>query len=143
MKALLAILTLSALMFSCGNEEVMDDPGLPKETKAQKGGDLRSRAARHIEAQLNIAGTERYGLTIYTQNLDGDDKEDAIITVNRFNYALEKAKQSPNPAKLAEIGYLGNYNYIFYYDGGLDLISPAIAVPSSPYSIDASLMSIA
>ena len=133
MKAILAILTLSTLMFSCGNEEVMDDPALPKEPSAHEGGDLKSRAARHVEAQLNIAGTERYGLTIYKQNLDGDDKEDAIITVNRFNYALEKARQSPNAAKLAEIGYVGNYNYIFYYDGGLDLISPAIAVPSSPY----------
>jgi hypothetical protein len=133
MKALLAILTLSTLMFSCGNEEVMDDPALPKEPTAHEGGDLRSRTVRHVEAQLNIAGTERYGLSIYKQNLDGDDKEDAIITVNRFNYALEKAKQSPNAAKLAEIGYVGNYNYIFYYDGGLDLISPAIAVPSSPY----------
>jgi hypothetical protein len=133
MKALLAILTVSFLIFSCGNEEVMDDPGLPKEPTDQEGGDLRSRAVRHVEAQLNIAGTERYGLSIIRQNLDGDDKEDAIITVNRFNYALEKARQSPNAAKLAEIGYVGNYNYIFYYDGALDLISPAIAVPSSPY----------
>ena len=69
MKALLAILTLSALMFSCGNEEVMDDPGLPKEPTNQEGGDLRSRAVRHAEAQLNIAGTERYGLSIIKQNL--------------------------------------------------------------------------
>lgn len=133
MKALLAILTLSALIFSCGNEEVMDDPGLPKENPGHEGGDLRSRAVRHVEAQLNIAGTERYNLSIFKQNLDGDAQEDAIITVNRFNFALEKAKQSPNAAKLAEIGYVGNYNYIFYYDGGLDMISPAIAVPSSPY----------
>jgi hypothetical protein len=133
MKALLAILMLSAVLFSCGNEEVKDDPGLPKENPSHEGGDLRSRAVRHVEAQLNIAGTERYGLSIIKQHLDGDDQEDAIITVNRFNFALEKAKQSPNAAKLAEIGYVGNYNYIFYYDGGLDMISPAIAVPSSPY----------
>jgi len=95
MKALLAILMLSAVLFSCGNEEVKDDPGLPKEKPGHDGGDLRSRAVRHVEAQLNIAGTERYGLSIIKQHLDGDDKEDAIITVNRFNFALEKAKQSP------------------------------------------------
>ena len=133
MKALITIFTVSALMFSCGTEEAIDDPKLPKETNTQEGGDLRSRAIRHVEAKLNIAATERYTLEIHKQNLDGDDKEDAIITVNRFNYALEKARQSPNAAKLAEIGYVGNYNYIFYYDGALDLISPAIAVPSSPY----------
>ena len=70
MKALLAILTLSALMLSCGNEEVIDDPGLPKETASHEGGDLRSRAVRHVEAQLNIAGTERYSLSIIRQNLE-------------------------------------------------------------------------
>lgn len=133
MRAFLYILMLSTLFFSCGNEGSVEDTAQPKEPQTDKGGDLRSRALRHVEAQLNIAATERYILEIHKQNLDGDDKEDAIITVNRFNYAIEKAKQSPNAAKLAEIGYVGNYNYIFYYDGGLDMISPAIAVPSSPY----------
>jgi hypothetical protein len=74
MKALLALLMLSTVLFSCGNEEVMDDPASPKEPTAHEGGDLRSRAVRHVEAQLNIAGTERYGLSIYKQNLDGDYK---------------------------------------------------------------------
>lgn len=133
MKAFLYILLLSPFFFSCGNEASVEDAALPKEPQTDQGGDLRSRALRHVEAQLNIAATERYILEIHKQNLDGDDKEDAIITVNRFNYAIEKAKQSANAAKLAEIGYVGNYNYIFYYDGGLDMISPAIAVPSSPY----------
>jgi len=133
MKVFLAIIMLSAALFSCGNEELLDEPAVPSETNAHEGGDLKSRAIRHVEAQLNIAGTEDYELKIYKTNLDGDHIRDAIITVNRFNYALEKAKQSPNASKLAEIGYVGNYNYIFYYDGGLDMISPAIAVPSSPY----------
>lgn len=133
MKAFLYILLLSTLFFSCGNEASVEDASLPKEPQTDQGRDLRSRALRHVEAQLNIAATERYILDIHKQNLDGDDKEDAIISVNRLNYAIEKAKQSPNAAKLAEIGYIGNYNYIFYYDGRLDMISPAIAVPSSPY----------
>ncbi len=123
----------SLILFACGNEQTDAASDVPEETSTHQGNDLRSRAARHVEAQLTITGTETYTMNISRANLDGDELEDAIITVNRFNYALEKAKQSPNAAKLAEIGYVGNYNYIFYYDGGLDLISPAIAVPSSPY----------
>ena len=96
MKALLAILMLSAVLFSCGNEEVKDDPGLPKENPGQEGGDLRSRAVRHVEAQLNIAGTERYGLSIIKQHLDGDDQEDAIITVNRFTVMIASSLSSPS-----------------------------------------------
>ena len=30
--------------------------------------------------------------------------------------------------------FIGNYNYIFFFDGGLNQISPPMAVPSSPYS---------
>ena len=133
MKSVVTMVCFSLILFACGNEQTDAASDTPEETSTHQGNDLRSRAARHVEAQLTIAGTEAYTMNISRANLDGDELEDAIITVNRFNYALEKAKQSPNAAKLAEIGYVGNYNYIFYYDGGLDLISPAIAVPSSPY----------
>jgi len=133
MKSVVTMVCFSLILFACGNEQTDAASDMPEETATHQGNDLRSRAARHVEAQLTIAGTEAYTMNISRANLDGDELEDAIITVNRFNYALEKAKQSPNAAKLAEIGYVGNYNYIFYYDGGLDLISPAIAVPSSPY----------
>ena len=88
MKALLAILMLSAVLFSCGNEEVKDDPGLPKENPGHEGGDFRSRAVRHVEAQLNIAGTERYGLSIIKQHLDGDDKEGRAFALGILNFYL-------------------------------------------------------
>jgi hypothetical protein len=64
--------------------------------------------------------------------LDGDDKMDAIITVNRLQFALDEAAKSDNSAKRAEFGFMGNHNYMFYYDGGLDKISPQIAIPSTP-----------
>jgi hypothetical protein len=64
--------------------------------------------------------------------LDGDDKEDAIITVNRLNFAIDEAANSANPAKRAEIGYMGNFNFFFYYDGAKDMISPPIVIASSP-----------
>ena len=132
MKRILAFTCWCIVIVSCNNKgATTDNP--PKNTKENVKGDLNSRAARHVEAQLKIDGTEHYTMSIFKSQLDGDGKEDAIITVNRYDFAINTAKQSPNAAKLAEIGYVGNYNYIFFYDGGLDMISPAIAVPSSPY----------
>jgi hypothetical protein len=109
------------------NNKVIDESELPKEK-----GDFNTYVKRHIEAQLRISANEKYELKIYNGNLDGDDKQDAIITVNRLNFAIEEAANSPNPAKRAEIGYMGNFNFFFYYDGAKDLISPPIVIASSP-----------
>lgn len=94
--------------------------------------DLNTYAKQHIEAQLRIPATEKYTLSIHKENLDGDDKQDAIILVNRYQFAMDEAVQSTNPAKRAELGFMGNYNYLFYFDGTLNLISTPLAVPSSP-----------
>lgn len=124
---------IAFFVFACNespssNEiEKVDETTIP-----ENHGDLETYAKRHVTVKLGIPSTEKFDLKIYKENLDGDDKEDAIITVNRKEFAINEAAQSPNPAKRAEIGFMGNYNYIFYYDGGLDLISPPIAIPSSP-----------
>ena len=94
--------------------------------------DLNVYAKNHIESELRISVNEKYTLSIHKENLDGDDKIDAIILVNRYEYALEEAAKSVNPAKQAELGFMGNYNYFFYFDGALNLISPPLASPSSP-----------
>ena len=94
--------------------------------------DLNMYAKNHIESELSIPVNEKYTLSIHKENLDGDDKIDAIILVNRYEYALEEAARSVNPAKQAELGFMGNYNYFFYFDGALNLISPPLAIPSSP-----------
>jgi hypothetical protein len=93
---------------------------------------LEIRAKRHIEANLKIPVSEKYSLKIHKAHLDGDDREDAIITVNRYEFAIDEASKSENPAKKAEMGFMGNYNYIFYFDGGLNKISPGQVVASSP-----------
>lgn len=100
--------------------------------KIVKGKDLDTYAKEHIKLQLRIPNSEKFTYQIYKEHLDMDGKIDAIISVNRSEYALMEAKKSPNPAKLAELGFMGNYNYLFYYDGGLDLISPPLTIPSSP-----------
>lgn len=124
------LLAIPLFFFSCEDtpdtKKVVSEDELPDKPKS-----LEEYAKRHIESALRIPANEKYTLKIYKENLDGDDKQDAIITVNRMKFAMDEATRSENPAKRAEVAFMGNFNYIFYYDGGLDLISPQIAIPSS------------
>lgn len=95
---------------------------------------IDEKIIRHIESNLSIPRTEKYTYQIYKQRLNDDDSLDYIITVNRLQKALDEAIESNNIAKRAEMGYMGNFNYFLYMDGLTKEITPAIAVPSSPYA---------
>ena len=118
------------LTSSC--EEQKDRKEVSVEELPTQTSDLNSYAKQHIESELRIPATEKYTLSIHKENLDGDDKQDAIILVNRYQFAMNEAVKSNNSAKQAELGFMGNYNYFFYFDGALNLISPPLAIPSSP-----------
>ena len=125
------LLLFPILFFSCEDRDKSKNI-ISEDQLLDKPKSLSVYAKRHVESTLKISPSEKYELKIYKANLDGDDKEDAIIAVNRLQFAINEAAQSDYPAKRAEVAYMGNFNYIFYFDGGLDLISPPIAIPSSP-----------
>lgn len=89
------------------------------------------RMEREITAALEIPATERYTLKIYRSFINNDTIEDAIITINRKQYAEDLAIQNKNAAKMEDFGFSGNYNFFFYYNGSLDKLSVPIPVPSS------------
>ena len=128
---LFKVLVLIIFLISCSDSDQDKSEKTPK-VKAKKYKNLDAYAKEHIKLQLRIPNSEKFTFKIYKEHLDNDGKIDAVITVNRVAFAIIEASKSPNPAKKAELGFMGNYNYIFYYDGGLDLISPPIAIPSSP-----------
>jgi hypothetical protein len=66
------------------------------------------------------------------EKINNDEFEDAIITVNRFQFAKNKSAGLKNANQIADMGYLGNYNYFVFYDGKLDKFSVPVPVPSSP-----------
>ena len=130
MNKIIAILFFIPLFFSCSEDKNDNIETEKKENKDNQT--LEKMVDRHVQAQLSIPSTEKYSLQIYKEHLDGDDKLDAIITVNRLNFAYEEANKSGKYEMRKELGFTGHYNYIFYYDGGLNMISPSIIVPSSP-----------
>jgi hypothetical protein len=130
MKKITLFIFLLLLNLSCSEKKT--EISAKTEKKEELNQTLEGIVHRHVESELSIPATENYSLKIYKEHLDGDDKIDAIITVNRLNFALEEARKSGKFEMLKELGFTGHYNYIFYFDGGLNQISPAIHVPSSP-----------
>jgi hypothetical protein len=126
--------TLIGLFFSGCGEPSVEEPIISVDEKMDKDQfkPLNERAKRHVESTLKIPVTEKYAMKIFRAHLDGDDREDAIIVVNRLQFAMEDAAQQGNLAKKAELGFMGGYNYFFFYDGGLNKISPEIIIPSTP-----------
>ena len=92
------------------------------------------RKDRHITGSLAIDATEKYTTEVFREKINNDDIEDAIITVNRLNFAKNKSLKLKNAAQIAEMGYMGEYNYFIFYDGKLDKFSVPVPIPSSPLS---------
>lgn len=90
------------------------------------------RKERHITGSLSMDATERYSTEIFKEKLNDDEFEDAIITVNRLDFAKKKALNLKNKKQIEEMGYIGDYNYFIFYDGKLDKFSVPVPVPSSP-----------
>lgn len=128
-KKLFYLFIISSMLLSCSSKveekSVIEQP-------TNNDIPLDQLAKRHVEAELGIPATEKYTLKIYKAQLNDDQQEDAIIVVNRLEHAYLEAEKSGNSAKHAEIGFFGNYNILFYYDGQLKKISPAIPIMSSP-----------
>ncbi len=124
-------LFIVCLIFSACSEDSVEEETTKNNLKIEP---VEAIAKRFIESKLEINPSEKYKLEIFKSQLDGDNQEDAIITVNRYDFAVEKAAQSKNPGKVAEIGYMGPYNYLFYYDGATGTISGPMEIPSTPIS---------
>lgn len=130
---ILPLVLILALSSSCSeaDNETNEEGEFTSEKVTVSSSGVESLAKGHIESSLGIPANEKYSYEIYKADLDGDKNEDAIITVNRKEFALSKAAANNSLKKFELMGFVGNSNYIFYFDGGLNKISPAIPIPSS------------
>lgn len=131
MKHLWIIVVLLGLV-SCSEEK---QEGIDLEqSKKQKVENLPVDQAirRHVQNELDLTAADNYEMDQFSKDLNGDDVEDLIITVNLLDRALNEAIKSGKQEKAAELGYMGYYNYIFFMDGATNKISSGVVIPSSP-----------
>lgn len=118
------------IFVSCENTE--EQPSNSTKDNTEESNYLtEDKIVRHIEAQLNILGNEKYSYHIYEAELNSDDSLDRIVTVNLLDRAMNEAIEAHKVAKMAELGFMGNYNYFFFIDGESQVITSPIVVPSS------------
>ncbi|MFA9210499.1 MAG: hypothetical protein ACEQR5_01635 [Moraxellaceae bacterium] len=130
--SLILVIACSLFLAACGNDEVENTVSETTTPPNELNLDFDQRARREVEAKLQIPVTEKYAFKVYKEFINADTIQDAIITVNRMEYAISDAIKKNKQAKMAEIGFMGNYNFFFYYDGATDQFSVPLPVPSSP-----------
>lgn len=92
---------------------------------------LNELVKRSVESQLQIPATENYSLSIHKGQFDADDVEDAVVLVNRKEFAFSEAIRKNRVKNQENIGYTGNYNFFFYYNGAKNEVSRPIIITSS------------
>ncbi len=117
-------LLISACNESTTAENQTENSGEEKET-------VEAIAERYVTSTLKIPVNENFTFEILKADLDGDAFEDAIITVNRLEFAKEEIAKKGKLDVLEKYGFMGTYNYLFYYDGSMHQISPPIGIASS------------
>lgn len=88
---------------------------------------------RKVRVSLGILGTEKFTTQIERAHLNTDDIEDAIVLVNRKEFAVQKAVEMDKVAYHEKIQYFGNHNHLFFYDGSTHTVTRNIAIPSSAF----------
>lgn len=90
--------------------------------------DFENYIRREIETDLGINAAEKYKLEIHRARLDKDTLTDAVITINREQFALERMKKEGKEKLLKNSGYTVRENYVFVYKGssGKILSTPPI-----------------
>jgi hypothetical protein len=128
------IILLIFLGITSCEEAKKDDTKNKKEATADKkivnvfDSDFENFIRREIEAELAINAAENYTLEIHRSRLDKDTITDAVITLNRREFGLERMKKEGKENLLKKSGYTLRENYVFVYKGssGKVLTTPPI-----------------
>lgn len=116
---------LGFLFFSSCNEESNTSKSVEVEEKTDDSTKLESekeQIIRQVEGALSIPATEKYDIQIQYEFINEDTLRDAVILVNRKEFAFEKAKNTNTERFFEETGNTGLYNYVFLKLGGKDRI---------------------
>lgn len=130
---------------ACSNEVA---PGLDNDSgeAEQEKRDLSSEEAwiiQKIERELKISATEKYDIDIIYHHINPDTLMDALILVNRKEYAFQHVKRNNTESFFKKTGETGPFNYVFVKLGGRNDIIPTTPVGSNVnYPIKAAFLEL-
>lgn len=98
---------------------------------------------RQVESQLKITATEDYAIEIKYEYINSDTIKDALILVNRKEYALSHVKSKDTERFFEKTGKTGPYNYVFVKLGGKkSLISTTPVGSNVEYDLNATFLEL-
>jgi hypothetical protein len=125
---ILSIPFVLSLLAACNGES---PPIIIKENDKKSKLTFKEQAKHAVEADLKINASENYDIQIHKSYIDRDTLEDAVILVNRKQWAFERIKKNKNESFAKKIGYTGPYNNVFVYLGKYDKFIHTPTVGSS------------
>jgi hypothetical protein len=123
------------ILVACETEHTPKNVILKENTQESSKDWVFSEAmTQEIRTGLTIGVDEKFDTTTVFEHLNDDGIKDAVITINLLERAKLDASNSKNPAKVAEMGYAGPYNYIMTFDGATKRFTHPTIIQSSPKS---------
>lgn len=128
------LLLLVGSFVACAPKSEDIKPVVEKTSAKTKHNSVEEIMIGHIESKLNINAIEKYEIEIFKEELNHDDSTDWIVSVNLLDRALNQAAATNRIKQMEAVGYMGQFNYIFFMDGKTKKFSPAVVIPSSAYA---------
>ncbi len=121
--------------FSFTNEQrLILESMVPKAGKINFDRNLKKYVDKYIQFGLNLDTSVAFNTQYFKEKINNDNIEDYVITLNLLKLAKKKAVKAKNPAQLAQIGFMGDYNYILFFDGLTSKITNETVIRSTPLS---------
>lgn len=100
-----------------------------QEVDGQNGARLvefeRAAILELLQNRLQLSPDDVGELILFKAHLNADGKEDGVIALNLAPKARRDMENSNNPARFQDAGYIGDYNFIFIWDGATKTIGTA------------------
>ena len=86
-----------------------------------------------LKKYFQIDEREDYIIDSINLTINNNQVIEKIYTVNRLSKAKKDLVNSNNPAKFLELGMIGNYNNLIFYNPRTNAFHTPMSFPSSPY----------
>lgn len=142
---LLFITTFFLFTVACSSEEKKSENVKNDNSQVRENNSLteEEKIIRQVENKLDISAAENYDFQIEYQHINRDTLKDALILVNRKDYAFKQAKSNDTEKFFESTGHTGPYNYLFLKLGGKKkLISTAPVGSNAEYPLKVNFLEL-
>ncbi len=123
-KLFIGLLAVALISFSC--DQNISENQEPENANAPRIVEFERDAVLALlqnRLQLNTDDIGKFELE--KAHLNADGAEDGVILINLAPKALRDMENSNNPARFQDAGYIGDYNFVFVWDGATQTIGTA------------------